>query len=483
MEENMAEITKGTYSTERRRSFSAKGIVGIALSAAVLVIMNFIPGNESLQREGIMALCIMAVAIILWCCETFPVGITGLLAVILCVLFNVVDIGSAFTGFATSTTIFLIGIFSLTILMTKTGLGQRLTKRLVSWAGASSIKVILAFMIGATLISSIMTDTGATLIGISLAVPFLSALGHKPGSSNLGKCIMIAIPFCSVLGGFTTPVGHSLNVLGNGMLAAFSGAQVGFLDWMIIGVPIAVFMIPVVLFFLTVFLKPEKIEEKDIKAVLETTKDMGKFSLSEKKALIMILAIPLLWILGNWIPMLNPTIVIVIGVVIMFLPGVNLLTWEDMQTGVPWNIVIMVASILSLGSILSASGATDYIANLFLGSGILTFDPLIGILLVAGMLYILHTLIPAGPALITVFLPILFVFTETVGISPVIAMFVICLMVSGSFILPLNPTIGIAYAKGYFAFGDVARGGALSAVILVVVPTLWIYFMSGVLGM
>ena len=42
----------------------------------------------------------------------------------------------------------------------------------------------------------------------------------------------------------------------------------------------------------------------------------------------MILALPVLWIAGTWVPLLNVTTVAIIGLAIMMLPGLNLLTWD-----------------------------------------------------------------------------------------------------------------------------------------------------------
>lgn len=466
-----------------KKTFSVKGLVGIILSVVVLVVAGLIPGSEELSREGIMGLAIMAVAVILWFCETFPAGVTGMLVLVLAAALQVVPLNQAFGGFAGSTIFFIIGVFSLTVLMMKTNLGQRLTRRLIKWAGASSTKLILAFMAGSALISTIITDTGAVIIVIGLALPFLASIGHSPGKSNLGKCILIGVAFAAILGGFVTPVGHSMNVLGLGMLADFDGSSVGFLQWMAIGLPLCVVMIPVCCFFLVKMLKPEPVTEEDINKVLAETGNMGKFSTVEIKSLIMLIGIPVLWVAGNWIPFLDTTTVAVLGLAIMFLPGMNLLTWDDMQKGVPWNIILMVGAILSLGGILGATGGAAYIANLFLSSGILNLDPLVALLLIAAVLYALHTFLPVAPAFIAIFLPPLFAYAAAVGISPAVPMMIVVLMVSGNFILPLNPTITVAYAKDYFTFGDVAKGGFISGIILVLLGTILIYFMAGALGM
>lgn len=463
-----------------KKTVSIKGIVGLVLSVIAMAIACMVPGSESLSHEGAMGLGIMATAVILWICGTFPAGITGILVLVLAGVFQVVPLKTVFGGFGGTTIFFVIGVFSLTILMMKTNLGQRLTRKLIKWAGPNSKKLVLAFMIGCALISSVMTDTGAVVITMGLILPFLEAIGHKPGNSNLGKCLLIGVAFAAIMGGFCTPAGHSMNVLAMGMMQEMSGVSVGFLQWMMIGVPFAVVMIPICWVFLVKILKPEPITQENIDQILAETSDLGKLSSMEIKSLVLLIGIPVLWVLGNWIPVLDTTTVAVIGLAVMFLPGVNLLTWGDMQKGVPWDIVLMLGGILSLGGILGATGGAAFIANLFLSSGVLNMSALAALLLIAAFAYLLHTVLPVAPAILTIFLPPLFVFAETLGISPAVPMLIVVAVVSGNFILPLNPTITVAYAKGYFSFGDVAKAGFIPAILFVAILVPWVYFMAGV---
>lgn len=462
-----------------KKTFSVKGVVGIVLSIIALIIASCVPGTESLSHEGALGLGIMATAVILWICETFPAGVTGILVLVLASILGVVPLKEVFSGFGMTTIFFVIGVFSLTILMMKTSLGQRLTRKLIGWAGSNSNKLVLAFMIGSAVISTVMTDTGAVVITMGLALPLLKSIGHEPGKSNLGKCLMLGVAFAAIMGGFCTPAGHSMNVLSMGMLQAYNGMSIGFLQWMAVGIPFAIILIPICWFFLTRILKPEQITEDDINTVLSGTSELGKFSVVEKKALVMLIGIPVLWVLGNWIPVLDTTTVAVIGLAVMFLPGINLLTWSDVQKGVPWNIVLMLGGILCLGNILGATGGAKFIADLFLSSGVLSMDPIIALYIIAVVTYILHTFLPVAPAILTIFLPPLFAFATAAGISPAIPMLIVVAIVSGNFILPLNPTITVAYAEGYFSFADTARAGIIPAILFIVILVPLVYFIGG----
>ena len=54
-------------------------------------------------------------------------------------------------------------------------------------------------------------------------------------------------------------------------------------------------------------------------------------------------------------------------------------------------------------------------------------------------------------------------------------------LMGGSFLLPLNPLNVIAYDTGYFTFGDFIKAGIVPSIIIRVVVTLWVPFISGIL--
>lgn len=114
---------------------------------------------------------------------------------------------------------------------------------------------------------------------------------------------------------------------------------------------------PLCWFSLVKILKPEQLDQKAFDSLREAAAEAGRPTNYEVRALIMILALPVLWILGTWIPVLNVTTVAIIGLAIMFIPGINLLTWEEFSASVPWTIILMVGAVLSLGNMFSATGA------------------------------------------------------------------------------------------------------------------------------
>ena len=85
-------------------------------------------------------------------------------------------------------------------------------------------------MAAAALLSSVMSNVPVTVLFLGLAQPVLKAVGAKPGSSRLGKCLMIGIPFAAVNGGMATPAGSSFNVLAMGVFESIAGKPLTFIQ-------------------------------------------------------------------------------------------------------------------------------------------------------------------------------------------------------------------------------------------------------------
>lgn len=354
-----------------------KSLIGVILAAICVTVTYLLPGSEELSHEGITALGVLGMASILWISNTLPFGVTGLLALVMLVLLGVSDMASVFVGFSNSSVIFVITVFCLTAAVMNTKLTLRLINKLLRWAGSSAEKLVLAYMAAAALLSSVMSNVPVTVLFLGLAQPVLKAVGAKPGSSRLGKCLMIGIPFAAVNGGMATPAGSSFNVLAMGVFESIAGKPLTFLQWMAVGLPTAIVATLVCWICLVKIFKPEAINEECSASIREEAENAGKISAYEKKVLFMLVAMPVLWILGTWFPALDVTVVSIIGFVVMFMPGINILTWKQFEESVPWNIILMFGAILSLGTIVAKTGGAAYLSKLFLASGVMNLNIII----------------------------------------------------------------------------------------------------------
>ena len=457
-----------------------KRLVGLILGVIVLIVFAQLPASGDLTHEGIMSLGILLFAIIFWFCDTLPAGVTGLLgAILLAVLGVVEDFATAWSGFTASTVWFIFGIFVMTALMIKTSLGRRLVSALVSKAGTKAKSVVLAYMIATAIVSMFMTDTGAVAVGMSLALPFLNAINAKEKKQNLGRCFAIGIASAAIIGGFITPFGHSLNILCAGLLTSTYGLTIGFFQWFIPGLIIAVIMIPVLWIVICRVFPPEALTEEEAQHIV--AKDDSKMDSRDIKALIYMIVLVAGFILGNWITILSNVNVIMIMLAVAFLPGVDLLTWKDFQEAEGWGVVLMVGGVMCMANAASSTGAAAYMVNMFLDCGIMNLPILASLIIIMAVAYLIHTFVPAAPALCALFVPPVMGLCVAAGVSPAIFAMLMGSVTAGSFLMPFSPPMMVSYSEGYYTTSELAKSGWLTSIIYVLVEVLVLYFIGGLL--
>ena len=306
-----------------------KRLIGIAIAIICIVGSMLIPGSEALAHEGVMVIGLLLALVALWVTSALPLGVTALIIVVLCPVLGIVpSLGNAITGFASPALLFIIAVFSLPVIMLKTNWGIRLIGGLIKWTGNDSRKLVLGFMIATTLVSTVMSDVPCTVLFLGFALAILKAANAKPLESNLGRCLMIGIPISAVTGGMATPAGSSFNVVAMNILTKVTGSGVSFLDWVIVALPVVIVMVPISWFFITLMIKPEPIDDSCLAGIREQAAAAKTVEPHEIKTIIVVLGLLVLWIVGNWVPVLNATVVALIGFGVMFLPGMQLLTWK-----------------------------------------------------------------------------------------------------------------------------------------------------------
>ena len=260
------------------------------------------------------------------------------------------------------------------------------------------------------------------------------------------------------------------------------GATIGFVDWIIACAPACALMVPVLWIFIIKILKPEPITEDALVDIQKHAAELGPCPLTRKKTLAFLIGMPVLWILGSWIPQLNVTTVAIIGLAAMFLPGVKLLTFEEFQREVPWSIVIMIGAVLCLGSIVGATGGVAYLADLFLSTGVTELGAFFSLLVIMLAVYAFHTFVPIGPAFYRLARSSADGFLHFRRHLSCGSRHDARHSSFGNFLMPFNPGMALAYRDNCWQPSDLLKVGIVPAIIFVFVLCAWTPFASGLIG-
>src|SRR4051812_43592319 len=226
----------------------------LAAATALLFAIWALPVPAPLERgsnvipltaAGKTCLGVMAFAVTLWVTEALPFAATSLLVVLLIPAFGIADFRAVVRGsFGDPVIVFFIGVLILAAAFTRSGLGTRLTYLVLLRVGTRTSRVLLGFLLVGTLISMWITDIAVAAMLLPLGVGLLHDAGLRPGDSNFGRALMIATAFGPLIGGIATPAGTAANLVAIAQLKQLANVDISFLQWMGLGVPASLLMIP-----------------------------------------------------------------------------------------------------------------------------------------------------------------------------------------------------------------------------------------------
>ncbi|MDY3128275.1 MAG: DASS family sodium-coupled anion symporter [Corynebacterium sp.] len=493
--------------------------VGIALALLVYFLFpaNAVetvlqsPGADAETEYSLQSIRIVAAITILmgvwWMTEAIPLAATALIPIAVFPIAGVAPMAKVTGPYASATIFLFLGGFLLALSLQRWNLHRRLALYVVRAVGTSPKRLILGFMIATGFMSMWVSNTATAVvmlpIGISVLHLTAETVGGMKQQKNFATALMLAIAYAASIGSLGTLIGTPPNALLAGYMRETHGIDIGFGQWMMVGMPVAiVFTVLAWLVLVTVF-KPEM---KDIPGGKELIQreidDMGPWTRPQIKVGVVFLlaavswvAIPLLRDSLDWSFTYDDAIVgIVAGLILFILPadrehGVRLLDWKTANE-LPWDVLLLFGGGLSLSAMFNASGLSLWIGEQAKGLGSLPLFLLIG---AVALLVLFLTEITSNTATAATFLPIMGGVAVGIGltangdINVLLLAIPVALSATCAFMLPVaTPPNAIAYGSGYVTIGQMIKGGLWLNIIACVLITFATYFIAvpvfGLLG-
>ncbi len=471
--------------------------INFAEAVVIFLLVAFIPipdriltiESATLTFTGRVALGILLFCLFLWITEPIPFHITGILGIIL-MLFLKVDSFSTLVkqGFGSDTITFFIGVLTLSAMITRTGLGRRISLFVLSLTGNKTSNILLGFLIAGTLISMWVTDMAVAAMLTPLAISMLEENDMHPKESNFGKALMISCAWGPIIGGVGTPAGAGPNQIAIGFLRDMVNINLSFLEWMKYGVPAAIVLIfPTWFLLLKTFTSEKKTFAKTKEEMKEEFRNLPPLSKDEKTTVIVFAVTVILWLtadslgklLGISIPTAAPAL---LCVVLLFLPGASTVKWKDIQNEISWDSIILIATGISIGLSVYNAGAAEWLAMALL-RGVARVSPFMQILLIILIISFLKIGLSSNTVTATVIIPIMIALATAFNLPMMGIIIPSCLTLSLAFILVTStPTSVIPYTSGYFSIADMAKTGTALTVISSVIMACIVFVIGKISG-
>jgi sodium-dependent dicarboxylate transporter 2/3/5 len=454
-------------------------LIKCAIAVAAGLLIYALPTPEGLSPEGHRLLALIATVLILWVTEAVPIGITALCVGGGMIMFNIVDRDAAWTPYANPAVMFVLMIIMFGVVLNEVGLARRIMYYLLKVAGTNVKQLSLILAFGCTMLATILHDATVTVVMVFAFVPVFMALGMKPGQGHqLPKFFIILIALAASAGGFGTIIGGGRNPLAVEILYLYTKAEtgigraIGFLEYMVIQFPIAIFTALATWAVVYLLFRPKEKELKDAKIDYP-----GPLRGAELGVAIVFIAAFVLWFLGDltgW----HVSVVAVMAMIGFCAPG-----WVSFSTickKFPWESWIVFGAGVSMGMAMLTTGAGQFIAeaSLPLLKGQSDFVIFYGL----GFFGSLMSSIMSNSAAVALTLPITLPIAEMLGMSPVAV--ALLAPITTSFIMLVigcPPTI-IAYSTGYFTQLDFIKVAVPWCLILSLVVVLSVLFYWPLIG-
>jgi len=464
---------KTPASTGSSSTFDLKKVLILLAAVAVYLIISNLPRPEGLSHEALKSIAFIISAVILWVTEVIPSAVVTCAAIMLMGLLKIVPTKEALSNFMIATVVFVFAAFILATGFVQTGLGRRVALRVSGMFGTRADRVLLSYMLPTSIISAVLADIPTAIIFAGIAHPILQQNHCEPGKSNFGRAVMMGIPIAAAIGGFATPAGSGLNVLTISLLKSTANVDINFLQWTAIGFPVALILTFIAWWIVLKFCPPEIDTVKGLEDVAKQRDELGPMTVREKKFLAVFACALVLWFTQPW-NKIDTAVVAILAAMALFLPGIDLLTWDDVKGRIGWDVLFLIGGANAVGMALSSTGAASWIASSLLG-GLATAGVFVTLLVVTAWGIFSHYVIPVANATIAVSIPVLAALAVEMGINPALLAIPIGFTASCVFVLPLDPIPLVTYNYKYWTFGQMMKPGLVISLVWLVIMACAMY--------
>jgi len=494
-------------------------LVGVAAALAVWSVLGDSPG---LSMDARVVAAVATLMAIWWITEAIPLAMTSLLPIVLFPLMTERSIGETTAPYANPVIFLFLGGFLIAIAMEKWNLHRRVALLTIARVGYKPTRIVLGLMLATGFLSMWVSNTATTLMMLPIGLSVLALVsdrfsaanaeaapgpGLKPDAAGggaldknlvrFGVCLTLSIAWAATMGGLGTLLGSPPNAIVAGYAAEELGRTIGFLEWMIVGVPLGLTFILIGWLLMTRVLYPFKLEEipGGQQMIEGEIRKLGSMSQGEKMVLAVFVSAAFLWVvpgllesvpgLGGRLGLLgeldDAAIAIAAGGALFLLPGRGgremVLNWKDAEDGLPWGVLLLFGGGLSLAAAVAGTGLDAWLGQQVTGLGAL---PIVLLVVAIVTIVMFLTEITSNTATAATFIPVLGGVAVGIGADPMTLLIPAALAATCAFMLPVGtPPNAIVFSSGTVTIAQMARGGLVLNLVGILLITAFCYALGG----
>ena len=448
--------------------------IGFWLGIISFLLVLYLPNPEGLSSEGRVTAAVFLLMGIWWAFEAIPLQVTALMPLILFPLLSVEEIAVISREYMNKVQFLFAGGFIIALAIQKWNLHKRVALNILKFSGLNSRGIVASFMVASAVLSMWVMNTSTAIMLLPVGISVIKVISDTVNDIsdnqkfNFQLCLLLGIAYAASVGGIATPIGTSPN----GVLIQFASNNynydIGFANWISIGLPITLGLGPLIWIFLTRIIFPVNFsatqESKD--KLNSMLKELGPMSNEEKKVIVVFLITAFFWIFRQLIDnlpglsLLDDSVIAITGAVSLFFINESnnknkLLIWDDVQSGFPWGLIFLFGGGMALAYVVNDSGLALWLASLIPSETYFWI-----ILLTVIVMVILLTELTSNLTTTITFLPVVASVGLNMGIDPLLLILPLTISASCAFMLPVaTPPNSIVYASNLIPIQKMVRAG------------------------
>lgn len=474
-------------SQENGAARHAVRLTGLLLGPGAFVLMLGLPTPDGLALIGWHVAALAVWMALWWATEAIPLAATALLPLVLLPLLGVADVGAAAAPYANPLIFLFLGGFLIALAMQRWNLHRRVALLILKRAGAHPRRIVGAAMFATALLSMWISNTATAMMMLPIAVSLSAIVSVDAANTrrrgNFAAALMLGIAYAASIGGLGTLIGSPPNALLASYMGQIYGTTITFVDWMRLGIPVAVVMLPLTWLVLTRLAFPfSRTADADAAAtVSQAVQSLGPMTGPERRVAIVALLVALAWVTSPWLGGLVPggtlsdTVIALAGAIALFVVPANwsrrefLLDWA-WASRAPWHVLLLFGGGLSLAGAIDKTGLAAWIGG---GLDLFAVWPLIVVVAAVAALVIFLTELTSNTATTAAFLPVVTAVGVAAGLDPLTLAVPAALAASCAFMLPAaTPPNAVVYSSGLITVPQMIRAGLMLNLIGIVVIAL-----------
>lgn len=465
--------------------------IGLFLGPVVGLLIYLLPMPKDMSLEAWRVVSMALWMAIWWATEAIPVPATSLIPIIYLPMAGITSAKAATTPYSSPVIYLLMGGFIIAMAMQRWHLHRRIALNILAKFGSKPQQLILGFMVATALLSMWVSNTATTLMMVPIAMSVAESLSHDGKLRNpFTIALLLGIAYSASIGGLGTIVGTPPNALLVAYLSESMGVEIGFAQWMGLGVPVVALMIPATWYLLAhVVHKDMNVNDSMGGDVIRAELDkMGPITTPEKRTALMFMVVAGLWVfrpLLTDIAMLsglNDSAIAIFGAVALFLvpsgvkePGREFILNWDWATKIPWGVILLFGGGLSLAGAVSSSGLAAWLGDSLV---VLTTFHLFILMAALVTLIVFLTELTSNTATTAALLPVLGAIATKGNFDPLLLAGPAAMAASCAFMLPVaTAPNAVIFSGGQVTIPDMVGSGFHLNLLAIIIITMLCYML------